>query len=72
MLNECETCSSDKIMINNTCYCDTDNELFYALNSTTACQSGCPACNSAISSSECYYRDYTTRQCANPPIINCS
>lgn len=72
---QCITCSdSKKKMVNGSCVCNTALNYFYQVGSTTTCNSfqGCPPCYSSIDASLCYYRDYVTATCVNPPSVNCT
>lgn len=60
-----------KILTNGKCICNSQLNYFY-IDNTTNCQTGCPACNSTNHNVSCYYRDYKTATCVNPPLKNCS
>lgn len=73
--NQCTSCwDGAKVVKNGSCVCDSANNYFYVVGSTTTCTTGCPACysTSGASSTSCYYRDYLTSTCVNPPTVNCS
>jgi len=72
---ECLSCSNNqKIIKNGSCICDSANNYFWSIGSNSSCMLGCPLCTSILgtSSINCYYSDYNTNRCVNPPISNCS
>lgn len=74
---QCKTCSTNtKVAVNGSCVCDTSNNYFYAYgdSGSDACRVGCPDCTytAGSASTGCYYKDYVTRTCVNPPTHNCS
>jgi proprotein convertase subtilisin/kexin type 5 len=71
--NQCTSCfDSSKTLVNNSCICNVNLNYFYVVGSNTTCQIGCPYCTSAVNQSLCYYRDFLTATCVNPPTVNCS
>jgi len=72
---ECLKCTNNhKIIKNGSCVCDSANNYFWSIGSTSACMVGCPICNSIYGneSTNCYYKDYDRNKCVNPPLTNCS
>jgi hypothetical protein len=73
--SQCTICSnSTKKLVNGSCVCNSAANYFVTVGNAATCDVGCPACTYSYTtnSTSCYYRDYTTNTCVNPPLKNCS
>lgn len=72
---QCTACSNNtKKLSNGSCVCNSGLGYFVTVGNSATCNVGCPLCTYSYTtnSTSCYYADYTTNSCVNPPIVNCS